>query len=232
MSFKTTKEVIEDGDRVILYLSPSNMHSLEVKAKRSNKKGEIIDNMFHTTYGAVRVVSLIGQKYGSKVELSRGWAYVLQPTPELWTLTLPHRTQIIYSPDSSLIIHLMELRPGSIIIETEFKKHGLNTFVTLKERDVCLEGFGEELKHKIDAVFLDLPHPWLAIEHATVALKQTGGKLCFFSPCIEQVQRTCAKLISKGFIDVHTYECLQREMNVQYRSLPILDLECLKYKVC
>ncbi|XP_071574739.1 tRNA (adenine(58)-N(1))-methyltransferase catalytic subunit TRMT61A-like [Temnothorax nylanderi] len=266
MSFKTTKEVIEDGDIVILYSSPSNMHSLEVKAKISNKKGEIIDNMFHTTYGALRVISLIGQKYGSKVELSRGWAYVLQPTPELWTLTLPHRTQIIYSPDISLIIHLMELRPGSIIVETgtgsgslshslirairpsghlytfdfheqrvaiaetEFKKHGLNNFVTLKERDVCSEGFGEELKHKIDAVFLDLPHPWLAIEHATVALKQTGGKLCFFSPCIEQVQRTCAKLIRKGFIELHTYECLQREMNVQYRSLPILDLECLKYK--
>ncbi|KAL6256132.1 hypothetical protein P5V15_012252 [Pogonomyrmex californicus] len=266
MSFKTTKEVIEEGDIVILYLNPNNMHSLEVKAKICNKKGEIIDNIFQTTYGALRVISLIGQKYGSKVELTRGWAYVLQPTPELWTLTLPHRTQIIYSPDISLIIHLMELRPGNVIIETgtgsgslshslirairpnghlytfdfheqrvsiadtEFKKHGLNDFVTLKKRDVCLEGFGEELKYQIDAVFLDLPHPWLAIEHTTVALKKTGGKLCFFSPCIEQVQRTCAKLIYKGFIEIHTYECLQREMNVQYRSLPLLNLECLKYK--
>ena len=59
----------------------------------------------------------------------------------------------------------------------------------------------------------------------------TGGKLCFFSPCIEQVQRTCIKLICEGFIELHTYECLQREMNVQYKLLPILDLECLKYKV-
>lgn len=58
-----------------------------------------------------------------------------------------------------------------------------------------------------------------------------GGKLCFFSPCIEQVQRTCAKMICKGFIELHTYECLQREMNVQYKTLPVLDLECLKYKV-
>ncbi|XP_011874661.1 PREDICTED: tRNA (adenine(58)-N(1))-methyltransferase catalytic subunit TRMT61A [Vollenhovia emeryi] len=266
MSFKTTKEIIEDGDIVVLYLNPSNMHSLEVKEKIFNKKGELIDNMFHTTYGALRVVSLIGQKYGSKVKLSRGWAYVLQPTPELWTLTLPHRTQIIYSPDISLIIHLMELRPGSTVIETgtgsgslshslirairpsghlytfdfheqrvsiastEFKNHGLSDFVTLKERDVCLEGFGDELRDRIDAVFLDLPHPWLAIEHAIVALKQTGGKLCFFSPCIEQVQRTCAQLICKGFIELLTYECLQREMNVQYKSLPVLDLECLKYK--
>jgi len=59
-----------------------------------------------------------------------------------------------------------------------------------------------------------------------------GGKLCFFSPCIEQVQRTCTKLICNGFIELNTYECLQREMNVQYRLLPVLELECLKYKVC
>ncbi|XP_029680231.1 tRNA (adenine(58)-N(1))-methyltransferase catalytic subunit TRMT61A [Formica exsecta] len=266
MSFNKTKKVIEEGDVVILYLNPNNMHSLEVKAKIFSKKGEFVDNVFQTTYGALKVISLVGQKYGSKIELTRGWAYVLQPTPELWTMTLPHRTQIIYSPDISLIIHLMELKPGSIIIETgtgsgslshslirvirpnghlytfdfheqrvsiasmEFDRHGLSDFVTLKKRDVCLEGFGEELKHKVDAVFLDLPHPWLAIEHATVALKQIGGKLCFFSPCIEQVQRTCAKLICEGFIELNTYECLQREMNVQYKSLPILDFECLKYK--
>lgn len=118
MSFRRTKECIEEGDVVILYLRPNNMHHLEVKEKILNKKGERVDNVFQTVYGALKVVSLIGQKYGTKVELSRGWAYVLQPTPELWTLTLPHRTQIIYSPDISLIIHLMELRPGSTVIET------------------------------------------------------------------------------------------------------------------
>lgn len=118
MSFNKTKEIIEEGDVVILYLSPRNMYSLEVKAKIPNKKGEIVNNVFQTTYGALKVISLVGQKYGSKVKLTRGWAYILQPTPELWTLTLPHRTQIIYSPDISLITHLMDLRPGSIIIET------------------------------------------------------------------------------------------------------------------
>lgn len=118
MSFHRAKEFIEEGDVVILYLKPNSMHCLEVKAKISNRKGETVDNVFQTVYGALRVFSLVGQRYGSKVELSRGWAYVLQPTPELWTLTLPHRTQIIYSPDISLIVHLMELRPGSVVVET------------------------------------------------------------------------------------------------------------------
>ncbi|KAG7197009.1 hypothetical protein KM043_017545 [Ampulex compressa] len=266
MSFNKAKNIIEKGDVVILYLGPTNMHSFEVTPKILNKKGDPVDNVFQTMYGALKVISLVGQKYGSKVILSRGWGYVLQPTPELWTLTLPHRTQIIYSPDISVIIHLMELSPGSMVIETgtgsgslshslirairpyghlytfdfheqrvsiartEFETHGLSEFVTVEHRDVCVKGFGEHLNSKVKAIFLDVPHPWLAIEYATSALKKSGGKLCSFSPCIEQVQRTCTKLLLKGFIELHTFECLQRELTVQYKNLQILDLECLKYK--
>ena len=47
----------------------------------------------------------------------RGWVTILHPTPELWTLTLPHRTQIIYSTDASLIAMEMGIRPGSKVIE-------------------------------------------------------------------------------------------------------------------
>lgn len=118
MSFEKTKKIIEEGDIIVLYLGPQNMHSFEVTEKIINKKGEYVDNVFQTTYGALKVPSLIGKEYGSKVELSKGWAFVIQPTPELWTTTLPHRTQIIYTPDISLIIHLLDLVPGSIAIET------------------------------------------------------------------------------------------------------------------
>ncbi|KZC05345.1 PREDICTED: tRNA (adenine(58)-N(1))-methyltransferase catalytic subunit TRMT61A [Dufourea novaeangliae] len=265
MSFNKVEEFIKEGDVVVLYLGPTNMHFLEIKPKILNKKGSMVDNVFQTIYGALKVISLVGQKYGTKVQLSRGWGYVLQPTPELWTLTVPHRTQIIYSPDVSLIIYLMDLAPGSVVIETgtgsgslshalirairphghlytfdfheprvniahaEFHSHGLGEFVTVGHKDVCMEGFGE-LNNKVDTIFLDLPHPWLAIDHALCTFKKSGGKLCSFSPCIEQVQRTCAKLTSKGFIELNTYECLQREVNVQYKNLPMLDLECLKHE--
>ena len=47
----------------------------------------------------------------------RGWVTVLHPTPELWTLTLPHRTQIIYSVDASLVAMELGLHPGSKVIE-------------------------------------------------------------------------------------------------------------------
>ena len=51
-----------------------------------------------------------------------------------------------------------------------------------------------------------------------------GGKLCSFSPCIEQVQRTCTELRSLGFSDVCTYECLQRSFEHRTVILPPPDL--------
>ncbi|XP_058799884.1 tRNA (adenine(58)-N(1))-methyltransferase catalytic subunit TRMT61A [Phymastichus coffea] len=266
MSFKNNKKFIEKGDVVTLYINPNNMHQIEVTDKIKNKKGELVDNIFQTTYGALKVISLVGKKYGSKIDLSKGWAYVLQPTPELWTLTLPHRTQIIYTPDISLINYLLNLVPGSIVIETgtgsgslshslvravrpnghlhtfdfheqrvllaqeEFKSHGIDEFVTVKYRDVCAQGFGEELDNKADAVFLDLPHPWLTIDFAVKALKKKGGKLCSFSPCIEQVQRTCIMLTTAGFIEIQTFECLQRELTVLQKSIPVLNLTDFDYQ--
>lgn len=118
MSFNKRKETIDEGDTVVLYFSPNNKHSIKVVDKIKNKKGEMVEKVFQTTYGALKVISLVGTKYGSKVELSKGWGYVIQPTPDLWTLTLPHRTQIIYAPDISMIIFLLDLKPGSIVVET------------------------------------------------------------------------------------------------------------------
>jgi tRNA (adenine57-N1/adenine58-N1)-methyltransferase len=67
----------------------------------------------------------------------------------------------------------------------EFRSHQIDSVVTAQHKDVCAEGF--DLENVADAVFLDLPHPWDAIPHAKKALKTTGGRICSFSPCIEQV---------------------------------------------
>ena len=51
------------------------------------------------------------------VTASSGFLHVLQPTPESWTYSLPHRTQVVYTPDYSYILHRIRARPGSTIIE-------------------------------------------------------------------------------------------------------------------
>jgi tRNA (adenine57-N1/adenine58-N1)-methyltransferase catalytic subunit len=47
----------------------------------------------------------------------RGYIYLLRPTPELWTLALPHRTQIVYTPDTAFILNKLRMRPGTICLE-------------------------------------------------------------------------------------------------------------------
>ncbi|KAK3359872.1 S-adenosyl-L-methionine-dependent methyltransferase [Lasiosphaeria hispida] len=46
-----------------------------------------------------------------------GFIHVLPPTPEIWTTSLPHRTQVVYTPDASYILHRIRARPGSTLIE-------------------------------------------------------------------------------------------------------------------
>jgi len=153
-----------------------------------------------------------------------GFAHLLPPTPESWTISLPHRTQVVYTPDSSYILQRMRVAPGQTIIEAgagsgsfthmaaravfrghpgntngrsakktkhgkvcsfeyhepraeglrkELQEHGLNDIVRVTHRDVYQDGFnlaledGTTQSSRANAVFLDLPAPWLALRHLT-----------------------------------------------------------------
>lgn len=51
------------------------------------------------------------------VAAASGFIHILQPTAELWTAGLPHRTQVVYTPDYSYILQRIRARPGTRLIE-------------------------------------------------------------------------------------------------------------------
>ncbi|KAG0371015.1 tRNA methyltransferase complex GCD14 subunit-domain-containing protein [Gamsiella multidivaricata] len=245
-----SNNTIEDGDLVVVYLSRENMSIIRVK------EGEY----FNCKFGSYKHADMIGLQYGTKLgsNTGRGFLYLLHPTPELWTLVLPHRTQILYIADISFVMNFLNLKPGMSMIESgtgsgsfshsiartlaptghlytfeyhqervnaakkEFEQHGLSDMVTLQCRDVCKDGFGME--NKVDAIFLDLPAPWEAVASAKRAFNQDKiGKICTFSPCIEQISRTVTALNEQGFVDIQMYECLIRFNEV--RVIPMWTID-------
>ncbi|CAN8236411.1 unnamed protein product [Cochlearia groenlandica] len=234
------KRCIEEGDLVIVYERHDVMKPVIVSK----------DGVLQNRYGVYKHSDWIGKPLGTKVFSNKGrFVYLLAPTPELWTLVLSHRTQILYIADISFVVMFLEVVPGCVVIESgtgsgslstslaravapsghvysfdfheqravsareDFEKTGISSLVTVEVRDIQGEGFPEKLSGLADSVFLDLPQPWLAVPSAAKMLKQ-DGVLCSFSPCIEQVQRTCEAL-TLDFIEIRTFEVLLRTYEVK-----------------
>ncbi|MES1910622.1 MAG: hypothetical protein MHM6MM_003186 [Cercozoa sp. M6MM] len=299
---------------------------------------------FNNKFGAFRHDDMIGQPYGSRLhslhsqkvkdgknktkrkkrgrggDTTLGFVTLLRPTPELWTLSLNHRTQILYFADIAAVVQRLELRRGDVVLESgtgsaslthalaravagtgrvfsfEFNSHrvqaarvdlarsgfgtqhvltqgeetpasteetaqtaqeagelsGEDGVAIVTQRDVIGTGFpailrpgrngvvasigdesDEDITATVDAVFLDLPAPWCAIPSARRRLVP-GGRLCSFSPCLEQVQRTCDSLRALGFWDIQIMETLTRGFQVSHPKMdaPQLDLSPQQDETC
>ena len=255
------RHVVRYGDTVFIYVGHKSIFAQEVTP----------GSVFQSRFGALRHDELVGRPYGSRFQCSKGHVFVLRATPELWTECLPHRTQILYFADIALVTSALDLRPGSLVLESgtgsgslthslartvhphghvhtfdfhetrvqqareELQRHGLAPrLVTCCCRDVSTAGFPEELKGRADAVFLDLPHPWLCIAFAHATLR-SGGRVASFSPCVQQVQRTQQALRQHSFHTITTFECLLRPTStVRTLSLKSLDnsTPAPEYTVC
>lgn len=95
----------------------------------------------------------------------------------------------------------------------------MSEIITVTHADACQDGFGN-LENCVDAVFLDLPSPWLSVPFATKALK-IGRMICSFSPCIEQVQRMAQSLKLHGYTG---------EIKLRFLSTTIRELLCIGSK--
>lgn len=106
--------------------------------------------------------------------------------------------------------------------KVDFANNKLDHLITVRHRDVCDKGF-PRFEAGVDAYFLDLPTPWVVLDSVHASLRPQG-RICSFSPCIEQVQRTCLKLAQLGYEDIETVECLLRPYEVNKNPLRILNV--------
>lgn len=231
------------------------------------------------------------------IEAGSGFIHLLPPTPESWTSSLDHRTQVVYTPDYSYILSRLRCRPGSTIIEAgagsgsfthaaaraifsgypspqpdnkapttpsepstgkvfsyefhaprvetlqaELSDHGLDGVVHLTHRDVCTSGFllppsqttsaqttttTTPVSPQAQAIFLDLPAPWLALRHLTRHPSSSTSplapnspvNLCTFSPCIEQVIATVSALRRSGWTEIEMLEVANRRLDVRREQI-------------
>jgi tRNA (adenine57-N1/adenine58-N1)-methyltransferase len=93
------------------------------------------------------------------------------------------------------------------IAHKNVKCAGLEKYVEIKSGDIT-----QEISEKnVDAVVLDIPNPWDAIENAQNALK-TGGHIACYSPTMNQVEKTVNIMRKQEFFGIKTLETIQREI--------------------
>jgi len=142
-------------------------------------------------------------------------------------------------------LHTYEFHPQrAAAAREELEQHASPAMVTVRHRDVCgknptkvddknaapdavdddndVKGGFDLPGRSVDAVFLDLPEPWLAIPHAAFILKP-NARIASYSPCVEQSQRSIKAMMAAGFHSIQTMEYRLQEHyvdEVSYQSPP------------
>jgi tRNA (adenine57-N1/adenine58-N1)-methyltransferase len=189
---KTYGEKIIIGDKELYILAPS----LNDKLQALKRKAQII-----LPKDAAHIILNCSIEPGKKVlEAGIGSGAL---TIALASAVAPNGQVISYDNRKDFIEHALK----NIKIAT------LENLVKTKLKDVTKKIDETNL----DAVILDIPNPWDAVGHAWNSLIP-GGYLCTYSPLISQVEKTVKEIKNYRFIEVRTFENIQREMIVSERG--------------
>ena len=234
------------GESVVLIDSAYRKFIIDTNGKTDKFKG----------VGVIDPGSLVGNRYGEKIEIGNKEFWVLKPSLLDKLQALKRRAQIILPKDAAHIIMNCSVESGNTVLEAgigsgsltvalatavapggmvisydtreDFIEHamknlktaGLDKYVTTQVKDIT-KGIDEK---DLDAVILDIPNPWEVVDHAWNTLRP-GGYFCTYSPLISQVEQTVKKVRKNNFIEIKTFENIQREMVVSdYGTRPSFDM--------
>ncbi|CAM1322674.1 TRMT61A (predicted) [Pycnogonum litorale] len=109
------------------------------------------------------------------------------------------------------------------------KKSGWEKLKTAEEKRKREEALLKQTPRLFTYFSSKQPQPDLSDTDPVVPNK-SGGRFCSFSPCIEQVQKTCTALLEHGFNDVNTMECLVSGYEVKNYYFPPINWNKSKKK--
>jgi tRNA (adenine57-N1/adenine58-N1)-methyltransferase len=232
-----TDQKIVEGDNIILHLDVRRTYMIKVQAGQTfhTHKGYIkFDDVIGKEFGSTLTSSLGAQFTILKPILTD---YIMKSSRNTQILYPKDAALIIMfsgiGPGSKVIesgtgtgalttaiahyikpngkVYSYDIREESQkTAEKNLKRSGHMDVVELKLKDVTL-GIDE---HDADAVILDLAVPWLVVPHAYEALKPSGT-IVSFSPTIDQVVKTTEALREHNFVNIETFECIMRGMQIE-----------------
>ncbi len=98
-------------------------------------------------------------------------------------------------------------------------RYGLDGVCEFFVADPAEQGF---LQQDVDAVFLDVPEPWLLVGAARRALK-SGHVLAALVPTVEQLRRLASALGAGGFVRIRAKEILERGLFLRETGIRPVD---------
>ncbi|CAL6011347.1 tRNA_(adenine57-N1/adenine58-N1)-methyltransferase catalytic subunit [Hexamita inflata] len=109
INYPQNADLMKEGDTIVLSFSFDEIFEVQLKSGQR----------YDARYGQFPHDSFINRPYGVKVQNNRnnGFVIPLRFQPVLHTEALKRRTQIIFTPDISLIVNKVGLRPGHTVIE-------------------------------------------------------------------------------------------------------------------
>ncbi len=218
---------IKEGDNVLLVAKDGKSFIKTVELRT-----------FHSQYGALELKKLIGKPYGSVMKTSSEKEFLaLEPDfRDKTVISLKRGPQIIHRKDIGFIIsscgitgeskvleagtgsayltsHLASIAKEIITYEARESHYKIakKNIETMGFKNVKLKlGEVEKAKEKgFDVVILDLPAPDEAIPSIIRCIKN-GGRLCVYSPSIEQMVRSKKVLEENGFMMISMKEIILR----------------------
>ncbi len=230
------RQIIREGDNVLLHLNKRRSFLVRVERDMSfhTHKGYVqVDSLIGKKYGT-RLLSNLGVEFVALKPALRDFIFKAQRKTQIMYpkdialivmfsgISSGNRvveagtgagaltTALAFYVKPRGRVYSYDIRPEfQEIALKNLKKAQVEKYVELKNKDISLDIDEED----VDAVVLDMATPWLVIPHALSALRGSGA-LVSFSPTIDQVVKTVETLEENRFVDIGTFECIMRGMQV------------------